>query len=802
MKKIEVLAPVGSKEALEAAVQNGADAVYLAGVSFGARKHAKNFSREELKEAVEYAHIRNVSVYVTVNILVKDKEFRELRDYIDFLYVADVDAVIVQDLGVARYVRENYPDLDLHASTQMSAHSFEDVKFLKEFGFKRVVVAREMSISEISKIRKQIDIEVEVFVHGALCVSYSGQCLMSSMIGGRSGNRGSCAQPCRQKYTIDGQGDASYLLSPRDLCTLDEVERLINMGITSLKIEGRMKRSEYAAVTVKTYKDLVDGFYNKTLKDFDYTSAHGKLKAIFNRSFTKGFVFEDKKIVASDAPGNRGVRIGTVAGYNPKEEKLSIRLEKRLHKGDEIQIRRGTDNIGARTDVFYFEGKRVTKYNVYDIISVDFKHNATIGEVIYRTFDTDLMQEAKQSYLKEFRKSNIEITCELKLGQPIKLTIKDDLDNEVTKISERVVEEAINRPLDDERVRKQLMKLGSTSYEATEINIILDDGVSTPIGEINTLRRAVIDDIDELRKNRYDRISNKENIKQFANQYKYKGDYASTDLKLVASVRNLEQLKAAIEVGIETIYYSDIETLEEAIKLYGKDKIIPRLFRITPKDDIYKAKEIIDSVLDQNDQLVVGSYGQLAVFKDYDLIGDYSLNVFNQSTLDEYNEMNIKRNTLSFEMSKNDMKMLTLYENQEFEMIVYGYTPVMVTRYCPLTNAVTHCENCEQKCMEGHILKDKKDAEFPMIKSSNFIEILNSKRLHLLEKAHEIREAGVDVVRLEFTLESYEDVKDIIEIYEDVYSGAVNYYDIKDTGINKIIEDEGFTYGHFFKAID
>ena len=802
MRKIEVLAPAGSFEALEAGIQNGADAVYLSGEFFGARKHATNFANEELKRAVEYAHIRNVSVYVTVNILIKEVEFNFLKEYLDFLYTSDVDAVIVQDLGVARYIKTNYSDFEIHASTQMSAHSYDDVKFLSDFGFKRVVVAREMSISEISKIVKNIDIEVEVFVHGALCISYSGQCLMSSMIGGRSGNRGRCAQPCRQKYELSGSEDKAYLMSPRDLSTLDEVHRLINMGVTSLKIEGRMKKPEYAAVIVNSYKKVVDAYNNDELKDFDYKTEAGRQKSMFNRSFTEGFVFDSKKIIASESPGNRGVRIGTVSSYNPKEEKLFIRLEKRLHKGDEIQIRRGTESVGARTDVFYLEGKRVNKYNVYDIISVDFKYNAKVGEVIYRTYDNEIMKEAKQSYLKEYRKSKITMNLTIKLDQQIELILIDDLNNTVTVSSENKVEKAINRPIEEDRVKKQLVKLGDSSYEASIVNIVLDEGVSLPISEINVLRRTAIEKLNELRKIRYNRNSKLEEIKEYPDKYSYKGSYQSKELKIIVSVRTLSQLKAVIDAGAEEIYYGDINTLEEAFKLYGKEKIIPRLFRITPKDEISKIKIILDSLLEKGSKLVVGSLGQVNVFNEYDLIIDTSLNVFNQGCVDEFVDRNIKRIALSYEMSKNDMKMLSHYDDVELEMTVYGYTPVMVTKYCPIIKANTNCENCSEKCKDHYVLKDKMDAEFALIRSSNFIEVLNSKRLYLLEKAHEIKEAGIDVVRLDFTIETDEEINKIFEVYEDVYSGAVNYYDIESLDIIKKIEEEGYTYGHLFRTIE
>lgn len=339
-RQVELLAPVGGKEALYAAVQNGANAVYLGGKLFNARHSATNFDSSELKEAIRYAHLHKVKVYVTVNILIDDKEMRETLDYIRFLYEIDVDAIIVQDLGLASLVRELFPKLDLHASTQMTINNLDGAKQLEELGFSRIVLARETPLEEIKRIKAGTTMELESFVHGALCVSYSGQCLMSSMIGGRSGNRGRCAQPCRMKYSIvDNMGrlvqdwDKKHVISPRDLNTLEHLDRLIESGITSLKIEGRMKRPEYVATIVANYRKALD-FGVEAITEGDKKD----VTQIFNREFTKGLGLGDlgRTYISYDRPDNRGSLLGYVSRVD--KYRVYIMLQDDVEKGDGIEL--------------------------------------------------------------------------------------------------------------------------------------------------------------------------------------------------------------------------------------------------------------------------------------------------------------------------------------------------------------------------------------------------------------------------------------------------------------------------------
>ena len=373
----ELLSPAGSMESLKAGIQNGADAIYLGGSSFGARAAATNFDNDELIEAVKYAKLRDVNIFVTVNTSIKETEIEDLISYTDFLYKIGVDAIILSDIGIAEVLRKRYPNMELHASTQISAHSLNDVLELKQVGFDRVVIARELGIEEIKEICDNVDIDIEVFIHGAICVSYSGQCLMSSMLGDRSGNRGRCAQPCRQSYKLINKTtgkiinvNGNYLLSPKDLCSIENIEKILDTGVKSLKIEGRMKRPEYVAVVTSRYRKAIDNYINNKITT-DKKTLKEDLEAIFNRKFTSGYLMSKNgsDIINLDKPNNVGVKVGEVLSFNLKKNKLKIKLSGKLSKGDGINL--GGGNIGR----IIKDGEIFDCGVAGDIVEIDFIKN-------------------------------------------------------------------------------------------------------------------------------------------------------------------------------------------------------------------------------------------------------------------------------------------------------------------------------------------------------------------------------------------------------------------------------------------
>ena len=339
MKKPELLAPVGSIESLYAAIEAGADAVYLSGKKYGARVYANNFNDEELIEAIKYAHIYGVKVYVTVNTIIYEYEVEDFINYIDMLHKNNVDAIIIQDIGMFDLIRKTYPNLELHISTQMHIHNIEGVKFFEKLNAQRVVLARETSIDVIKEIKKNTNIELEVFTHGALCISYSGECLMSSLIGGRSGNRGACAGCCRLPYDIISDNKIinkdKYPLSTKDLMTLEHIDELIESGIDSFKIEGRMKRPEYVYQVVSLYRKAIDSYIN-TGKSTITQEDIKEMKKLFNREFTNGYLFNEKYIINGKRPNHQGVEIGSVIDY--KNGYVYIKLTDKLNVHDGIRI--------------------------------------------------------------------------------------------------------------------------------------------------------------------------------------------------------------------------------------------------------------------------------------------------------------------------------------------------------------------------------------------------------------------------------------------------------------------------------
>ena len=803
MRNVELLAPVGSFEALKAAVQNGANAVYLGGKDFGARASANNFDRDELKEAVKYAHIRGVQVFVTTNTLRKENEIEDFLEYAKFLYDIDVDAIILQDIGMARLIKRELPDFELHASTQMVAHSLEDVKYLESVGFDRVVLAREVTVEEIKYICDNCKADIEVFVHGALCVCYSGQCLMSSMIGNRSGNRGRCAQPCRQRYelidvytgeVVNSNGD--YLLSPRDLNAIEEIDKVIDAGVHSLKIEGRMKRPEYVATVIDGYRKTIDEYLaTNKLNVSDETI--NDLYTIFNRKFTKGLLLGDvgKDMMNSQLPNNQGLYVGTVVDYNKKAKRLKIKLANTLKKGDGINLGGGT--IGR----IIKNGNIETIGYKGETIELDFVGEARKGQIVFKTSDSELMDRVQATFTqdKEFVKNIIDAKITIKLGQKPILTLKDRHSNEATIEGDKIVEEAMKVALSKEKVETQLRKLGNTPYELDLLEIELDDNVSLPISLLNQMRRDCIELLDK------ERVSIK-NRKYKNKIVKYKPVLYNRNKQqeISVKVKNLEQLESALECGVDRIYYEDTNTIDKAMRLamkYNKKVIYsaPRIIRNKEYNHLAKANNAgVESVQ-------VGNYGSIDYFKDKKLNIDYYLNAFNSETINYYKEIGADTLCISQELNINEIKETIKYTDINIESVVYGYTPLMITEYCPMGVIVRDCKKDKRvaKCKESiYALRNSKGDEF-RVSQDIFCRstIYNSNVTCMLDNLYELHEIGINVLRLDFTLEDKETVKEVIEAYQEVLS---NDYKLgtKATKLYNKLDEKGTTAGHYYKGVE
>lgn len=806
MKEIELLAPVGSFDSLKAAVQNGANAVYLGGKDFSARASANNFDREELKEAVKYAHIRDVRVFVTTNTLIKQNELEDFVEYAKFLYDIDVDAIIMQDIGAAMLIHELLPDFELHASTQMVAHSLEDVQYLESIGFKRVVLARELTVEEIKYICDNTNVDIEIFVHGALCVCYSGGCLMSSMIGNRSGNRGRCAQPCRQKYTmidistgeeIHNNGD--YLLSTKDLNTIEEIDKIIDTGVLSLKIEGRMKKPEYVATVIKSYRDAIDE-YETTKKVNISDETMEDLYTIFNRKFTKGLILGEvgEEVMNSNVPNNQGLYVGKVVDYNKKAKRLKIKLEGTLKKGDGI-------NLGGGTIGRIIKGKDITQIGYKgETIELDFIGEAKKNQLVFKTSDTDLIDRAQKTYTqdKEFAKSLIDAEISIKLDSYPELRLIDKNKNIVSVQGDKLVEKALKVALSEEKIETQIKKLGNTPYEIDQLKINLDEGVSMPISLINQMRREAIELLDNARISVKGRMYKDNDIKYSPKIYSRNADNKS---KIRVKVNNIEALKSILNLDIDMIYYEDVSTIEQAMTMANANnkKLIYSAPRIVRNRE-YKRLEKSDEYC--KDHVQISALGQVKYYKEnsesvkFDV--DYYLNPFNSETINHYKKEGAETVCISQELNLHEIKETTQYTDLEIETVAYGYIPMMLSEYCPMGVVARSCKKDKRcaNCKESkYVLRDFKGEEY-RVSQDIFCRstIYNSSANCLINNLDELSEAGINIFRLDFTHETPELIEKITESFIDVIENDF----VADAKSLEVFEDMDTTLGHLYKGVE
>ena len=806
MNEIELLAPVGSFDALKAAVQNGANAVYLGGKDFSARASANNFDREELIEAVKYAHIRDVRVFVTTNTLIKQDEIEDFVEYAKFLYDIDVDALIMQDIGVAMLIHELLPDFELHASTQMVAHSLEDVQYLESIGFKRVVLARELTVDEIKYICDNTNVDIEIFVHGALCVCYSGGCLMSSMIGNRSGNRGRCAQPCRQKYTMidistgeEIHSNGEYLLSTKDLNTIEDVDKIIETGVLSLKIEGRMKKPEYVATVINSYRNAIDE-YQSTKKVNISTETMEDLYTIFNRKFTKGLILGEvgEDVMNSNVPNNQGLYVGKVVDYNKKAKRLKIKLEGTLKKGDGI-------NLGGGTIGRIIKGKEIAQIGYKgETIELDFIGEARKNQPVFKTSDTNLIDKAQKTYTqdKEFAKSLIDAEITIKLGEYPELKLIDKNNNSVTVKGDKLVEKALKVALGEEKIETQIKKLGNTPYELEDLKINLDEGVSMPISLINQMRREAIELLDEARIPVKGRAYKDSKIKY--SPKKYAKDINSNS-KIRVKINNIEALKSIINLDIDMIYYEDVATLEQAMAMAtaNNKKLIYSAPRIVRNKE-YKRLEKSNEYCKENVQ--ISALGQVKYYKEnsenvsFDV--DYYLNPFNSETINHYKKEGATTVCISQELNIHEIKETTKYTDMEIETVAYGYIPMMLSEYCPMGVVARSCKKDKRcaTCKESkYVLRDFKGEEY-RISQDLFCRstIYNSIANCLINNLDELSDAGINVFRLDFTHESPELISKITKAFINTVNNDL-YVDVDD---QEIFDNMETTLGHLYKGVE
>ncbi len=806
MLKPELLSPCGTMESLKAAVNNGADAVYLGGKDFSARRYAGNFSTEEIDEACAYCHVRGVKVYVTVNTLYKDSELKKFIDFVKQLYMIGVDALIVQDTGAANVIKRSFPDMKVNASTQLTANTVEDVNFLYKNGFDKVILSRELSIDEIRKIRQNTDAEIECFVHGALCVSYSGQCIMSSILGGRSGNRGCCAQTCRLPYTLYKEYDKvyeGYLMSPKDIETLEILPQLIEAGIDSFKIEGRMKNPEYVAGVTGIYRKYIDMYY---AGPENYKVDKNDIKILlqlFNRGgFTNGYFTTPagSDMMSVERPKAWGLKTGIVDVYDTKYGRASIRTREPLVPGDGIEV---------WTKEEPHAGCGISKPSrAGQVISVMIKGDIAKNDVVYKTHDKALMDAMKKTYEKDTRKTPIYGKLTVKEGQPSVLMLW--LDKGVSVSAEGPVpEKASNRPMTQEVLSKQIGKMGSTPFELKKLDIVLDDGIYIDIRSLNELRRNACERLEEKLVSK-----NKHGEPEFVAFPETSVSGVKRNKKLNVKVKDMGQFNAAVSCdGVDTIYFEFCEDFEDnfefiinrahenGVKIFAA---FPRIYRENTKE-IYGefVSKLANSMIDG---FLVTSVGQFDTVRmmGKEIAVDYNMNVFNNEAVEFYKHRGAGRITMSVEMN---VKELNTAADDDCEMVVYGYLPLMTTVQCPIGNysgGKTAGIYCSERFSEaGYALKDRKDVAFPLLPDCRqcVCQILNSKPLFTLKFYDEILETPAGYVRLDFTRETPSETSEIIRAYSEATSDPKRQGQAARALINKMSK-RAVTKGHFFRGVE
>ncbi len=733
MKKIELLSPAGNREALIAAVQNGADAVYLGGQSLNARRGAGNFDADGLRAAADYCHERGVKVHITVNTLLKQREAAQLEELAEQIARAGVDAAIVQDLGVALALSEMLPELCLHASTQMAVHNPQGVRTLKQWGIQRAVLARELQYEEIAQCARE-GLEIEVFAHGALCVSGSGQCLFSSMVGGRSGNRGLCAQPCRMKYSLVGpeKERTGYLLSPRDLMSVDRIPELAACGVDSIKIEGRLKRPEYVAVVTAAYRRALDVYAEKgeRLSDPELEDA---LRQIFSRGgFTRGYApgVVDKELMEPERPSHTGIRVGKVLSAG--RGNVEYRLEKdiaaqdaivgRSARGEDVPLRAASGQAGQQYRLKYEGGLKS-------------------GDILYRMAQEKQLKAARLSCEGEHRQRALNARLTLRCGQNAGLALEQN--GLSVQVEGELVELAHSSGMDRGRLCAQLQKTGGTPYKIEGIEIQADERAFVPVSALNELRRRAL---EAFRQRLLEAARGCDRAVSKTEVFRPEGGASPGEVCLAVQSDRTEILEQAAQLGVERLYLAPADIRESALEKLSEWVERYKPFLVLPMVMNGQALETLNRWALRNERHIRGvllsNVGQLALDWPGERLGDYPLNVFNAAALKRLKQMGLTGYTASVEATCQELEEMDS-SGMARELIVYGRIELMQLRHCPMRAQLggphSACRRCDQgRKLDEYALEDRMGMRFPLKRLAQnggcVVKVLNSVPLCVLDK--------------------------------------------------------------------
>lgn len=827
---VEILAPAGSYESMRAAMNAGCDAVYIGGSRFGARAYADNPDEDTLLKAIDEAHIRGKKLYLTVNTLVKEEEMQEfLYDFLEKYYLAGLDAVIVQDVGVMRFIHRHFPKLPIHASTQATVMMPEGARLLKSTGVTRLVAARELSLEEIKYIRDNTDMEIEAFVHGALCYCYSGQCLLSSMIGGRSGNRGRCAQPCRMPYRFYSGGemvssvDVPYLLSPKDINTIAIIPDLIESGVNSFKIEGRMKGPEYAAGVTSIYRKYVDLYLEKGkeefyrhLESFEYKNDMTSLMDLYNRGgFSRGYggTYHGRSMMSMARPNHGGVLVGEVMEY--EKGYAYIRLDEDINAQDVLEIR----DYGNRP---------VYEFTVKDAISAEGLLKARTGRMparfgarksggypdirngygVYRTRNNKLLNDIRKKYMDTDIKREITGFLYARQGERLSLTLSMD-EHSVTAYH-NPVEAAKNQPMTRDRLAASVDKLGDTPYSFKELAVEADDNIFVPVSWLNEIRRdaaAMLTDAvtGACRRTEKDLVPKDSALNGMC--IASAGDNTALQIVINAAVSTAEQFETALRFSGVSSIYADYELFkpDELVHMAGETAASGKAYYVVLphicRQATYKRLEKDLSMLAKRDdvrgfiiknleeaELLLKALDSAGIKKELRL--NHNMYVFNREAKQFWREKGICHFTAPLELNEKELKTLGL---QDCELVAYGFLPVMVSVQCLYDNT-KGCGKCRMDASDAPYLTDRLGMRFYVrahCGSCNNI-IYNGQRLSLLGQAEKIMRLRPEAIRLDFTFEGPKEAETVLKAFEDAFI----------YGRNASLEFENITTGHFKRGVE
>jgi U32 family peptidase len=852
----EILAPVGDKEALFSAIRGGTDAVYLGVGEFNARQGAKNFSLEDIDAAVKLAHSHGVLVYLALNIPIKQKELQHALEIVDCAYAAGIDAIILQDLGLLKLLKEIYPDLELHGSTQMTVHNTGGVDFVAGLGAKRVIVSRELTAAEVKDIVDHSSAEIEVFVHGALCYSYSGKCLFSSFLHDRSANRGACAQPCRRRYRFVVNGreinekhvGGSYPISCAELSTLTGLEDIVKTGVVSLKIEGRMKKPEYVTASAAAYKAAVEDICkpgeNPTRKELELREA--ELAKLFYRGFTRGFILGEKGVSHPKYSSNYGAFLGKVLDISRSKgnTKITVQLNEDIRVKDGISIFTRERMLGsAVTGIITLSGEHIKNAKKGEKVGLEISSKTgravQRGDELYLTTDMQLLDTLQKAKLKM-----LPVSLKVRARKGKRFTV--EIGSESGKIKDSgekvpivefeddyVVQEAEKAPTTVEQIRKAMESLGDTPLEAASVEIEADENIFIPVGVLKNTRRKAADLLLEkilsthMKEQKhpaladYNYLCNSDNCgNEASNSNKNESAPAANNIFSSTRSRNpfSKRILLSVEVnesssvfeaafaGADIIYipiskFEELTAPENAEKLEDlkadKVEIIFRLPLINHDNELDELRPLLEKVKAEGFEIACSELGAAQLAKELSIpfAAGKEFNIFNAFTACTLYQAGAYRVTLSSELNLSEIKNIcetlqTCNGSEQTEIFVYGRELMLITENDLLKPLI---DGRMVRKDSDVLLVDQGGSEFPVKRLGTRTLIYNSKVLDMLKYVKNLKEYGVDVLRLDLSFNARDEIKDIIKAYKDALAG-------KETRL-KPARGVEYTTGHYFRGV-